>query len=523
VRLGISTLLIAFQLAAGTAVVAQQEPFAIAPQPLPGDVAAAAADISADGRRIVGISSASGYQTQTVVIWDDLGPPTAITPPGRYQLGLLSISADGSTVVGFGDETFRWNAVDGLVEIPTVWPQGVSADGSVIFGSILKGPPGAGHAGLWDSGVVSLLTPSEYPGGMPYAGLVGARPDGRVIGSGFGYVFDSDGTAIAPLFTPLGHGGCSASSVSDDGSTVVGTCGPTSGFGYFPVRWSDHGTADFSQLTETWGQAHDVSADGSVVVGEAVDFSGSSPQTRAFVWRPRTGFRYLHELLDEAGVDPIGVSLISASGVSADGRTVVGATLIARLPEEVVPEPAAIASGIAALLALALRRRSWPARRAQRYDARTARGSAFHSGLLVALLFVASSAVAQQVPFIVAPQPLDSDYAAHVTDVSGDGRRAIGVSYGSGFHRTGVFWDDLGPATAIDPSGAITIASGISGDASTIIGTLASGDSPSAGPSPKAPYRSRTSTIRVSWAGEGRFQLHGTLRQPSASRSRRCR
>lgn len=67
--------------------------------------------------------------------------------------------------------------------------------------------------------------------------------------------------------------------------------------------------------------AHDVSADGSVVVGRSV----TAVFDEAFIWDEIHGMRNLREvLIDEFGVDLSGWLLIAALGVSEDGHTIAG-------------------------------------------------------------------------------------------------------------------------------------------------------------------------------------------------------
>jgi len=92
------------------------------------------------------------------------------------------------------------------------------------------------------------------------------------------------------------------------------------------------------------GLAHDVSADGSVVVGMT--------NGRAFVWDENAGKQYLHNLLeDDFGLDLTGWILESAYGVSGDGTTIVGSGINPQGDKEgwivVIPEP-----GTLSLLAL---------------------------------------------------------------------------------------------------------------------------------------------------------------------------
>jgi len=120
-------------------------------------------------------------------------------------------------------------------------------------------------------------------------------------------------TAQAASFTPLGDlpGGnvfSKASGISADGSVVVGEAGANGGVKAF--RWT---SVDGMQALEgLTGQAHAyaASADGSVIVG-AVSTTGD-----AFRWTSATGM---------VSIGHLGGHLVAfANGVSADGSVVVG-------------------------------------------------------------------------------------------------------------------------------------------------------------------------------------------------------
>src|SRR5690606_37198382 len=66
--------------------------------------------------------------------------------------------------------------------------------------------------------------------------------------------------------------------------------------------------------------AYGVSADGSVVVGRANDEDGQE----AFRWTEATGLESIAAILKDAGVDLTGWDLRQANDVSADGTVIVG-------------------------------------------------------------------------------------------------------------------------------------------------------------------------------------------------------
>jgi uncharacterized membrane protein len=71
-----------------------------------------------------------------------------------------------------------------------------------------------------------------------------------------------------------------------------------------------------------WSFANDVSADGSVVVGDSIGATGGA---EPFIWDAVHGMRSLVDVLEnEHGLDLAGWSLGGAASVSADGRTIVG-------------------------------------------------------------------------------------------------------------------------------------------------------------------------------------------------------
>jgi probable HAF family extracellular repeat protein len=109
-----------------------------------------------------------------------------------------------------------------------------------------------------------------------------------------------------------------AFAASFDGSVIVGR---TSGWQAF--RWTEQSGVE--QLGDLPGgivasEAHDVSADGSIVVG----WSSTDKDETAFIWDARYGMRDLHDVLNQQGVELVGWHLTSVEAVSADGLTLVG-------------------------------------------------------------------------------------------------------------------------------------------------------------------------------------------------------
>ena len=205
--------------------------------------------------------------------------PHDITPDGSVIVG------EGQTPVINGKRAFRWTTATGAVSlgIPsgylTTAASGVSADGNVIVGLAIDSL-GVGQAFRWTPG-----------GGMQ---TLPAAPGGAQT---------------------------NALGVSGDGLTTVGFLGGgpagTNGF-----RWTQNGgyqlLPDYDLDGEfVWPRA--VNSDGSVIVGE--DTPGS--QATAVVWINGQEHRVI-DLLNAAGANTTGWILGDAVDVSADGSTVVG-------------------------------------------------------------------------------------------------------------------------------------------------------------------------------------------------------
>jgi len=152
----------------------------------------------------------------------------------------------------------------------------------------------------------------------------------------------------------LGTGGGLSSvahDVSADGSVVVGGVGGLGGF-----RWTaESGMVGLGELPVVGfhGIATGVSADGSVVVGYG--------DRGAFIWDPVNGTRKLDKVLTDLGVDRTGWTVVTANGISDDGLTMVGLAHGSDGHDEAwiatIPEPATGLFFGVGLIALAATRR----------------------------------------------------------------------------------------------------------------------------------------------------------------------
>src|SRR5262245_26631374 len=122
-----------------------------------------------------------------------------------------------------------------------------------------------------------------------------------------------------PSFRRLGTANCPVPhAVSADGTTVVGRACLRA------FRWTEAtGVVLLDPLPPPYddgGTGHDVSADGSVVVGTAVDLDGLTFPTWGFRWTETEG-------TVPVGPSPAGQTLSTgAYGISADGSVIVGRT-----------------------------------------------------------------------------------------------------------------------------------------------------------------------------------------------------
>lgn len=109
---------------------------------------------------------------------------------------------------------------------------------------------------------------------------------------------------------------------------------------------------------ETSSEATDVSADGSVIIGNFWTgvFGVPDVEITPFYWDERHGARTLESVLLAAGADVSGWTLREALAVSVDGRTIVGWGINpggqAEAFRAVIPEPATWILIVAAVLSV---------------------------------------------------------------------------------------------------------------------------------------------------------------------------
>lgn len=178
--------------------------------------------------------------------------------PGDDHSGARGISADGSTVVGYGSsEAFRWTESEGMVGLGPFSDgdrsdaYAVSADGSVVVGRYIHegGDEGAREEAFYWTASEGMVGLGYLPGGGEF--LLSKGRD-----------------------------------VSSDGLTVVGESsggGDTEAF-----RWTaNDGMVGLGFLPgHNRSRADGISGDGSVVAGVS---EGADPVAQAFRWTEREG------------------------------------------------------------------------------------------------------------------------------------------------------------------------------------------------------------------------------------------
>ena len=302
-----------------------------------------AVNISSDGSTIVGYAWVCP-NGGTMCTSSDKTEAYRWTAAGKYQvLGDLgssvgsmasATSSNGSVVVGeapkgqnsFG--AFRWTATHGMVALPVsmLYGNAVTADGSMVVG---------GDNWWKTSGQTGIFGP--FPGNQDQTqafGLSGIVSSPVAVGAALKGSDPNGATFHAFRWTPAGGlqdlglttGSESiAIAISADGSVIVGEARDASGF-WRAFRWTaSTGMQDIGTLGGPESAAYAVNKDGSVIVGTSLT-SGGSASNHGFIWTPSSGIQDLKTVLDAAGVHAADnwVSLYTLAGISADGKVMTG-------------------------------------------------------------------------------------------------------------------------------------------------------------------------------------------------------
>ena len=299
--------------------------------------------ISGDGSTIVGYAwvCRSGPPTCTS---SDKTEAFRWTGAGKYQLlgdlgssigsMALATSSDGSVIAGdapkgqnsFG--AFRWTAAQGMVALPVslLYGNGVTGDGAMVVG----------EDNWWKtSGEVGKFGP--FPGNQDQTQALGLTGTGQApiaVGAALKGSDANGATFHAFRWTPSGGlqdlglttGSESiAVGISADGSVIVGEARDASGF-WRAFRWTaSTGMQDIGTLGGPESAAYAANHDGSLIVGTSLS-SGLSDSNDAFIWTAKTGIQSLRAVLQAQGVHSADgwVQVTTAAGISANGTVITG-------------------------------------------------------------------------------------------------------------------------------------------------------------------------------------------------------
>jgi probable HAF family extracellular repeat protein len=263
------------------------------------------------------------------------------TVAGKYQIlgtqgtsdffGAGAVSNDGSVIVGehpqaTGFDAFRWTVTQGMKQLPMNIASAVTADGAMV----------AGGDNWWKtSGQTGIFGP--FPGEPDQTaafGLSGTVQAPVAVGAA---IKGSD--AFGPTFHAfrwMPSGGLEdlglttgtesiATAISADGTVVVGEARDANRF-WRAFRWTaSTGMVDLGTLGGPESAAFAVNKDGTVIVGSSLTNS-SSGSNHIFRWTAKTGMEDVLTVLDADGVHKADkwVQLNNLVGVSTDGTVMVG-------------------------------------------------------------------------------------------------------------------------------------------------------------------------------------------------------
>lgn len=249
--------------------------------------------VSGDGTVIAGTIVDSGVKVAAIWVdgsgWQPLDPMPGGAPCGNLQSSAWAVSGDGSAIVGLAwlgcadAHAFRWDSVNGMVDLGSLGgnnsrANGISSDGSTVVGWDEDPTSGFWRGSRWVIGAESLLDPVDSVGDA-----WGANSDGRIIVG----AFSGSSTDNAYRWTEAG------------GIQTIGVLPGTNYRGY----------------------AMDLSEDGNLIIG----YCGVGFDRRGFAWTPDGGMGYLKDYLTNLGVTGLdGWFLDTPMAVSADKRFISG-------------------------------------------------------------------------------------------------------------------------------------------------------------------------------------------------------
>jgi uncharacterized membrane protein len=306
--------------------------YRLPPPPAPGRAPYYQMHLSADGSTVAGGSYFGGTFRWTPAAGMQ---PLELLPEGSELAGVIDVSAEGATVLGLTTDGrwATWNenqGIESLFESQFYSASAMSDDGRSATGYKPTRPPYLGTAVRWDQdGGVSELAPGTdaFSAGLDISG------DGKTIvgwmeavgASRTGFRWETGDNTLTPL-PPLPNGATiqEAVAVSHNGRHMLGKIA-TGELQQAAVilRQGSEPIVLSPESVNRWVTATDISDDGNTVLGSA---SRAGLFDHVFIWDPQHGRRDLHDVLShEYGLldELSGWSLEEVHGLSADGRTML--------------------------------------------------------------------------------------------------------------------------------------------------------------------------------------------------------
>jgi probable HAF family extracellular repeat protein len=244
--------------------------------------------------------------------------------------GVLPLAvASGSTVVGglTSGGGFYWMPTTGVVYMGGVQSLAENRNGRTIVGEAADAG-GRNNAAIWQRAAewrtLGSIVPNAQPCDTLLSTAIDTSADGGIIvglawnGCNYAHAFRwEESTGMVDLGSTVPDRSTRADGVSGDGKVVVGFQERVDGF-WQGARWINGKQTLFDGPEGFVGQAFDVNADGSVVVGQVCRPSEVFDQS-AWVWTSRDGMQCLPTPRVRTS------SFIGkAYGTSDDGRVIVG-------------------------------------------------------------------------------------------------------------------------------------------------------------------------------------------------------
>ena len=239
----------------------------------------------------------------------------------------------GSLAVGGG---FYWMPTTGIVFIGGLGATKVSLDGRTIVGQVLDSR--VLQAAIWLRGAewkaLGSFTPTAAPCGASLSLATDTSADGRVVvgyasnGCNLQHAFRwEESTGMVDLGSSVAGKLSVANAISPDGKVVVGHQEAADGFRQ-GARWVDGRQVLFTGPHDLVGAANATNRDGSIVVGRVCSGEDESLQNpnpygqSAWVWTPQDGLTCLPAPKRVPSQGPVVV--VEANATSDDGRVIGG-------------------------------------------------------------------------------------------------------------------------------------------------------------------------------------------------------